>query len=288
MTDSALLPPAIAPEADGDGWDEPPAAPTGAPVLSAGGFEGPLDWLLDMVRSRRIDLARLPIAALIGSFADALETALARSDGSPPVLSRWGDWLVMAATLAQLRSRLLLPVEAPEAKAALREAEAMRRQLVGRAQIGAVADWLERQPQLGRDMFRRGRPESHPSNHGAEITDLLRACLALLQVPEEPEVYRIRPLPFWGVAQAIERIEALLAARPAGGELGAFVPLVGEPLDRDRWCRAAVASTLVASLELARRGTVSVEQDASWNVVRLSRATPVQAHVVGVSEGDRV
>jgi segregation and condensation protein A len=61
----------------------------------------------------------------------------------------------MAATLAFLRSRLLLPGNLPQAKAAADEAEALRRQLVSRAQIRAATDWLERRPQLGRDVFER-------------------------------------------------------------------------------------------------------------------------------------
>jgi len=77
--------------------------------LSAEGLEGPLDWLLEMARAQKIDLTRLPIAALIQSFVDTLDAALSRPNGRPPVLSRWGDWLVMAATLTHLRSRLLLP-----------------------------------------------------------------------------------------------------------------------------------------------------------------------------------
>ena len=124
-------------DADALAADAPPARPhdpswgdltrppcrNDAPVLSAEGFEGPLDWLLEMARAHKIDLAKLPIVALIQSFVEALEAALARPDGQPPVLSRWGDWLVMAATLTQLRSRLLLPADAAAAKAALSEAE---------------------------------------------------------------------------------------------------------------------------------------------------------------------
>ena len=64
----------------------------------------------------------------------------------------------MAANLTLLRSRLLLPPDAPEAKAAQDEAEALRRQLTERAHVVATADWLERRPQLGRDVFRRGSP----------------------------------------------------------------------------------------------------------------------------------
>ena len=87
-------------------------------MLAADGFKAPLDWLLEMARAHKIDLARLSIVALIGSFAAALEAALARHDGSQaPPLARWGDWLVMAANLAWLRSRLLLPRGEPEVEA---------------------------------------------------------------------------------------------------------------------------------------------------------------------------
>ncbi len=268
MTGSAILTPASA-EADLESWGDPPRSAPGAPILSADGFEGPLDWLLEMARAKKIDLARLPIAALIGSFADALQAALARPAGVEPDLSRWGDWLVMAATLALLRSRLMLQADA----AATSEAEDLRRHLVGRAQIRAAADWLERRPQLG-EFFRRGRPETRPGARGADITDLLRACLTQLRVPDAvADAYRIRPLPFWGVPQAIERIEALLCARPEG-ELTDFLPAIAET-DRDRRCRAAVASTLVAGLELARRGSIAIEQNAPMGPLHLRR-TPAE------------
>ena len=209
MMDGTLPPPDVIPESPSvDAWDDPPrlSPPTGAPVLSAAGFEGPIDWLLDMVRAKEIDLARLPIATLIGSFADALETALARPDGHLPVLSRWGDWLIMAATLTQLRSKLLLAGDAPEAQAAANQAEGLRRTLLGRAEISAAADWLERRPQLGREFFRRGRPERRAQPRGAEITDLLRACLVALRVPEEVTAsFRVRLLGFWKTAEALER-----------------------------------------------------------------------------------
>ena len=255
-----------------DAWEDLPRSPssTGAPILSAAGFEGPIDWLLEMVRSKQIELVRLPIAALIGSFADALEAALARPDGL--VLSRWGDWLIMAATLTQLRSRLLLAGDAPDARTATGEAEGLRRTLLEREEISAAADWLERRPQLGREFFRRGRPERRSQQRGAEITDLLRACLVALRVPEEVAAsLRVRPMGFWKAAEALERIEELLAHRPAGGELADFLPVIeaADANDRHRRHRAAVASTLVASLELARRGTITVEQVGSMASVQL-------------------
>jgi segregation and condensation protein A len=137
-------------------WEDPPrAAPTElAPILAVDGFAGPLDWLLEMAQARKIDLARLSIAALIEAFATAMEAALARQIGGRATeLGRRGVWLVMAATLAFLRSRLLLPSDSSEAKAAEDEAEALRYRLVSRAQVRAAADWLERRPQLGRDVF---------------------------------------------------------------------------------------------------------------------------------------
>ncbi len=122
----------------------------------------------------------------------ALDAALDRPDGDGFDLARWGEWLVMAAILTQLRSRLL-PPDADGAKAAFSEAEALWRQLVSRAEMQAAADWLERRPQLGRDSFLRARPEKRPADKSADVADLLRACLKLLQVSAElAAVYRPR------------------------------------------------------------------------------------------------
>ena len=93
-------------------WEDPPrrVARAASPVLAVDGFEGPLDWLLEMARAKRIDLARLSIAALIEAFARAMEAALSRApDAAAPDLVRWAGWTVMAAQLTELRSRLLLP-----------------------------------------------------------------------------------------------------------------------------------------------------------------------------------
>jgi segregation and condensation protein A len=115
-----------------------------APVLSVDIFAGPLDWLLEMAQARKIYLARLSIVALIEAFATALQAALADRTGERwTELGRWGAWLVMAATVAFLRSRLLLTSDTPEARAAEDEAEALRRRRVSRAQVLAAADWLE-------------------------------------------------------------------------------------------------------------------------------------------------
>lgn len=249
-------------------WEDPArrTASGAAPMLSVAGFEGPLDWLLEMARAKKIDLAKLPIAELIKCFVDALEAALCRSGGIGSDLGRWGDWLVMAATLTDLRSRLLLPLDAPKAQRALGEADALRRQVLGRAEMRAAADWLERRPQLGRDVFVRARPELSTAQRSTDITDLLRACLTLLRVPVElATIYQPRPPPFWLMSDAIARIQAMILELPDGGTLKTFLPRIdANAPDRERRCRAAVASTLLAGLELARQGDIALDQEVPW------------------------
>ena len=267
------------PDAAVAGWEDPPqrSASGDAPMLSVAGFEGPLDWLLEMARAKKVDLAKLPIAELIQGFVEAFEAALGRSGGIGSDLGRWGDWLVMAATLADLRSRLLLPIDAPEARQALNEADALRRQLLARAEMRAAAAWLERCEQLGRDVFARGRPETQKNGRSADITDLLRACLTLLRVPADlATTYQPRPPPFWLMSDAIARIQAMIAELPDGGTLKTFLPKIdAKAPDRERRCRAAVASTLLAGLELARQGEVCLEQGAAWQSISVHR----QSHV---------
>src|ERR1700743_1579625 len=89
-------------------WEDPPRVDRSdaAPGLAVDGFEGPLDWWLEMAQAQKIDLAKLSIASLIESFANAMDAALARHAGD--LLPRWAVWIVMAATLTELWSRLLL------------------------------------------------------------------------------------------------------------------------------------------------------------------------------------
>ncbi len=270
-------------------------------MLAVDGFEGPLDWLLELARARKVDLTRLSILALVEAFAGAMDAALNRApETAVPDLAQWAAWTVMAAHLAELRSRLLLPADAPEARTAQAEAEALRRQWVRRAAMAAAADWLERRPQLGRDVFARGRPESgrlgrladdadlleggetdDPAASGAEdvppvaggdLTDLLRACLVALRLQTHAEAYQPRRLPFWGIGDATTRITRLLQKRPEGGALEVFLPKIAEAgAGRTLQCRAAMAGTFVAGLELARSGTLTLDQDGPWQPVQVQR-----------------
>jgi segregation and condensation protein A len=267
-------------------WEDPPRddRTAGAPILAVDGFEGPLDWWLEMARAQKIDLAKLSIAALIGAFAAALEAALPSLAGSVPSraclvarridgqLARWAGWTVMAATLTELRSRLLLPPDAPLARAAAAQAEALRRLLLDRSRMRGAADWLEHRAQLGHDAFRRGQPELSAAGRHGDLTELLRACLPLLQVPQhQAAALRPRPPPLWTAGDAMRQFARLLPERPDGCPLTAFLPTIpSDAPGRARRCRVAVATTLLAGLELARDGTVMLDQAADWMPIHVT------------------
>ena len=259
-------------------WEQPPRrqpGPAAAPVLAVDGFEGPLDWLLDLARTRRIDLARLSIVALVEAFAEALGAALATPDLRPMLLGRWGDWLVMAADLTLLRSRLLVPVDAAAAQDAQDEAERLRLRLLGRAEISRAADWLEGRAQLGRDVFGRGQTDGAGVvrvGRTGDVTALLRACLVAIRLPAEAGArYRVPGPPFWSVADAAERIRAMLPeVGKEGAALAAFLPEVpADVSERELRCRVAVAGTFLAGLELTRDGTITIQQSAAWTLIEL-------------------
>ena len=246
----------------------PPAS--AAPVLMVAGFEGPLDWLLELARAQRIDLAKLSILDIVDAFLAALDGALsarsARAD-----LASWSEWLVVAATFTLLRSRLLLPADAPEARRARDEAEAIRRQLLDRAAVRRAAEWLDRRPQLGRDVFGRGSDDGTPrAEQAGDITDLFRACLTALRVPDQLRADRPRQVTLWRVPDAIAQITRLMKALPDGGPLERFLPAIDEAgPDRDLRCRAAVAATMMGGLELARNGQIGLTQEAAWDEILL-------------------
>jgi segregation and condensation protein A len=242
-----------------------------APRLSVAGFNGPLDRLLEDARARKIDLASLSIAALVEAFVAALQAALA--DPAGVRLEHWAVWTVTAATLTELWSRLKLPADSPEARAATAEAEALREQFASRALMLAAADWLEQRPHLGQDVFRRGRPQASATVRGGDLTDLLRACLPVLHVPEEQAAaLRPRPPPLWTASDAMRRLAHLLPGLTEPAPLAAFLPRIdNDAAKRTLRCRVAVASTLFAGLELARNGALMLDQDADWTPIRVSR-----------------
>ncbi|MBV1800319.1 segregation/condensation protein A [Siccirubricoccus sp. G192] len=233
-------------------------------------WEGPLDLLLDLARAQRVDLAQLSIVTLAEQFSAVVDAAIA---ARRVPLSRLAEWLIMAAWLTLLRSRLLLPVAEEEALEAHREAADLRQRLASREAARRLADWLERRPQLGREVFGRGEAEpAVAALPAADLTELLRACLKLLELPLHERVYRPQPPSLWRVPDALARIRQLLPGLPHGAPLARFLPPAGEG-GRDRLQRrAALASTLLAGLELARDGAAALEQDRAFGEIRVSPA----------------
>src|SRR5580698_4556561 len=146
-------------------------------LLSLDGFDGPLDLLLDLARAQKVDLARISILSLVDQYLAIIESARKIR------LELAADWLVMAAWLAWLESRLLLPAGAEEAEEAGTAAEVLAARLRDLQAMRAAALWLAARPRLGVDTFARGAPEDHTAIDRTrlllDLTSLVRAYVQL-------------------------------------------------------------------------------------------------------------
>ena len=259
------------PDHDSGGTVLTGAEPRPAVALRLEGFEGPLDLLLDLARRQAIDLGRISLPDLADQYIAAIQ------DLDRVGLARAADWLIMAAWLTWLKSRLLLPKSAEEARQAERAARVLVGRLAVAERVRAAAARLERQAQLGRDVWARGTRveaalDGADATPGAVVRDLasqpeaarlLRACLVALGAkPETIGYYRPSRHPVWPVAKARGRVRQLLPVLPDGSDFARFVPGVApDAPDRALRCRSAAASTFIALLELARDGALTLAQD---------------------------
>jgi segregation and condensation protein A len=235
-------------------------------LLKLEGFEGPLDLLLELARAQKVDLAKISILALVDQYLAVIE-------GARKVrLELAAEWLVMAAWLTWLKSRLLVPAaeEAPE------DAEQLAELLTGRLQalelIRAAAAWLGRRPLLGIDVFGQGAGEDHTvidrSRLVIDQSAFLAAYLRGRRRGTKAAIYQPRKLSWFTVQDALTRLGRLLRAMPDWSSLDRYLPEhLGGPLER----RAAMSSTLIASLELARGGQVRLRQEEAFGPILLSR-----------------
>ena len=203
-----------------DGTAASPAAAGGgeeaSPWLDLAGFHGRLERLLALARARRIDLARIALPVLV----DQLIAALRDAGGRTP-LALQAEWVVMAAWLVQLRSRLLLPADAAAQDAAVAETAQLRRGLARLDAVQAAARWLDAQSRFGRDVFACGRPEltgiGAATLHQVDVVEFLWASLALfdddLPPPDTAQSYRPAWLDLHTVPDARDRILQRMAGR---------------------------------------------------------------------------
>jgi len=230
-------------------------------VLRLDGFEGPLDLLLELARAQKVDLAKISILALVEQFLAVIEGARKIR------LELAADWLVMAAWLTWLKSRLLVPAigEPEDAEAA---AEILAARLVDLQAVRAAAAWMGKRPQMGWDVFARGMPEDFTetdrSRLSMSMSGLLSAYLAARRRAGAKLQYKPKMMAYFSVQNALERLARLVGSLPDWSTLESFLPEnLSDGLER----RAALSATLVAGLEMARGGAISIRQEQNFGPI---------------------
>ncbi len=233
--------------------------------LDLQGFEGPLDLLLALARDQKVDITKISILQLAEQYLAFIARARTLR------LELAADYLVMAAWLAYLKSRLLLPRdESADEPSGAEMAAALTFQLKRLEALREAAGRLMARPQLGQDRFVRGAPDLAPvvSDTVFEVSlfDLLSAYARNRQRTGHSVLRIVEPAELLSVEEARERLRALLGNLPDWTDLVTFLP---EELREGLTVRSAVASTLVASLEMARSGDLQIRQDRSFGPVLL-------------------
>lgn len=238
-------------------------------VVDVDGYEGPLDLLLTLARTQKVDLRKISVLALAEQYLQFVEVAKRLR------IELAADYLVMAAWLAFLKSRLLLPPdpteEGPSAEdlAAhlafqLERLEAMRRaaaQLMGR-------------DRLGRDVFARGEPqntsEKRKINYEATLLELMKAY-ARIKTRDDFQPFHLNRGPVYTMEQALDRMRAFVGNVIEWRDLASFLPEGWQVDPKKR--RSAMAATFAASLELAKRGRVELRQEVAFAPISLRART---------------
>jgi segregation and condensation protein A len=241
---------------------------TGEPTLivDVGGFEGPLDLLLTLARQQKVDLAKISILALANQYLAFIEHARSTR------LELAADYLVMAAWLAYLKSRMLLPEPvAPEGMSAVDMAKALALRLQRLDAIREAGVRLFERPLLGRDVFGRGDPqpiaEIKRPEWSATLYDLLSAYAAERQRRALAHV-RFAKRTVWSLADARAILERMIGASSDWSRLDEYlVAYAVEPAMR----ATALASSLAATLELVREGAMEVHQSAAFAPIYLRK-----------------
>ncbi|MET0407273.1 MAG: ScpA family protein [Hyphomicrobium sp.] len=244
-------------EWDAPGFENMPAAGE-AFVVDIDGFEGPLDLLLALSRTQKVDLAKVSILALVEQYLGFIAEAQRLK------LELAADYLVMAAWLAYLKSRLLLPKEKDNADTATAEELAQKlsfRLMRLNAMREQVAILMNRRL-LDRDVFARGQPEhvkvTRDTTYTATVYDLLKAY-ADQRRRTIRVVHVVKARRVWSIKEARLRLEKLV-----GGTAGDWAQLdlfLEQFLPKNEEERSALASSFGATLEMAREGLIELRQD---------------------------
>jgi segregation and condensation protein A len=255
---------------DGEAWEEPglEARVDGddALIVDVAGYEGPLDLLLALARTQKVDLAKISVLALANQYLGFI------GEAQKLRLELAADYLVMAAWLTFLKSRLLLPREKEEGTDV--SAEELARRLSFRlmrleAMREAAAQLMTRM-RLGRDVFPRGMPEGTKTIRETEFTaklyDLLHAYAdQRRRTIKVGHVIKVRPV--WSIKDARERLERLLGEAPSPRDWLAFERCMAQLAAAHENGRTVVASSFGATLELAREGQIELRQEGPFEPI---------------------
>jgi len=234
-------------------------------TLNLDGWEGPLDLLLSLARSQKVDLAQISILQLVDQYTSYIAGARALK------LEIAADYLVMAAWLAYLKSCLLLPKDpeqdpSPE-EVALRLQMRLQR-LDAMREAGARLLGRDR---IGRDVFLRGAPEGlrlvRKSAWQASAFDLF-AAYGTVKARTAPAIHVVHTRHVMTLDEAIERVSKMIGHAIDWMDIEAFLPVTDDPVFR----KSALASSFVAALELARRGRLDISQEGAFAPLRIRTA----------------
>jgi segregation and condensation protein A len=244
-------------------------------LLDLDGYGGPIDVLLTLARDQKVDLTKISILALAEQYLAFIERARRLR------LELAADYLVMASWLAFLKSKLLLPEPEGEEEASAAEmADALAFQIRRLESMQKAGARLQGLPQLGRDVFARGMPEpiviDRKSIFDLGLFDLLAAYGQHLS-RHERQLYTIEPFMLHSVETAIERLSQMIGRLPVWTLLSQFLPSfdaakIASGEQRRLVGRSAVAATFGATLELAKRGVVTIRQDGNFEPIYIRSA----------------
>lgn len=234
-------------------------------IIDVDGFEGPLDLLLTLSRTQKVDLRKISILQLARQYLAFVEKAKALR------LELAADYLVMAAWLAFLKSRLLLPPDPDEEGPSGEELAAhLAFQLERLQAMRDCAAKLMARDQLGKDVFKRGIPEDITKTrivtYSASLMDLMQGY-ARMRTKDEFRPFVLDRDSVWTMEQALDRMRGLIGFAGAWTDIISYLPdgWGNDPKKR----RSATAATFAASLELAKEGKVEIRQSGTFEPIQL-------------------
>jgi segregation and condensation protein A len=236
-------------------------------IIDIDGFEGPLDLLLELARHHKIDLKQISILKLAEQYLEFIEKARRLQ------LELAADYLVMAAWLAYLKSRLLIPAPPGSEEA---EPEDLAARLAFRLQrlqaMRTASENLMKRSVLGRDVFARGRPEplvfDTKREYGDNLIDLLKAYAERRQKKMRRQTYTVKKQQAWSIKEARNALERLVGVM---NDWGTFDSWLADYLMEPGMRRSVTASSFTASLELAREGLLELRQEGPFKPIYLRR-----------------